>query len=297
VKDTHDLSVLEDCSDRRKFLKNAGFAGLGVAGSTFLGGAAASLLSARPATAQDSAAALTLNRGDINILNFALNLEYLEAEFYTKATTGKTIQEIGIPISGVGKEEPTIGGQQVNFNEADLDARGDDDEAKVRLIAQQIAKDEQEHVLLLRSVLGSNAAAKPEINLNALGQVKNLSQFLLEARAFEDVGVSAYGAAAPGIQSKAILAVAARIALTEGEHAGLLRLLVALNNVRTFPLDGQDILPPPSGTEYFSNNNQGLTVVRTYSEVLAIVYGSSKPGTNGGGFFPHGLNGAFHTVS
>lgn len=99
----------------------------------------------------------------------------------------------------------------------------------------QIAKDEQEHVLLLRSVLGNQAIAKPEINLNAFGQVSQLNQFLLEARAFEDAGVSAYGGAAPLIQSKAILAAAARIALTEGEHAGALRLLIALYRIPTFP--------------------------------------------------------------
>src|ERR1700688_3403067 len=276
MESIHKLFAVEDSVNRRKFLRRSGLAGLGVAGSIFLG-SAATLLVADPAPAQDEAGAVKLSANDVAILNFALNLEYLEAEFYTKATTGKTIEQIGIPINGVGKEGPTLGGQAVNFSETDWDARGDDDEAKIRVIAQQIAKDEQEHVRLLRSVLGSKAIAKPEINLNALGQVKNLSQFLLEARAFEDVGVSAYGGAAPLIQSKAVLTVAARIALTEGEHTGNLRLLVALNNVRTFPLDREDILPPPSGTEYFSNNNEGLTIVRTPSEILAIVFGSAKP--------------------
>lgn len=298
MKDTEKLSVLEDCSDRRKFLKRAGFAGLGVAGSTFLGGAAGGLLSAYPAAAQEAGVQNfagvfgTLSATDTAVLNFALNLEYLEAEYYTKATTGKTLEEIGMPINGVGKTGPTLGGQKINFTEIDKDG----DDPKLLAIAQEIAKDEQEHVRFLRYALGDKAIAKPEINLNALGQVSNTSQFLLEARAFEDVGVSAYGGAAPLIQSKAVLCVAARIALTEGEHTGNLRLLVALYGVKTFPLDSQDIVPPPSGTEYFSNNYQGLTIVRTPSQVLAIVYGSSKPGTNHGGFFPQGVNGAITTV-
>lgn len=296
MKDTQKLSVLEDCSNRRKFLKRAGFTGLGIAGSTFLGSAAGNLLSASPAAAQAASSTVTLSSNDINILNFALNLEYLEAEFYTKATTGKTIEQIGIPVSGVGRPGPTLGGAKVDFSESDHDSGVDYDEPKVPSIAAEIAQDEQEHVILLRSVLGNHAIAKPEINLNALGQVSKLNTFLLEARAFEDVGVSAYGGAAPLIQSKMILAAAARIALTEGEHTGALRLLVALYRVPTFPLDRFDIVPPPSGPNYFSNNNQGLTVVRTPSEVLAIVYGSSKAGTNHGGFFPEGVNGAITTV-
>ncbi len=149
---------------------------------------------------------------------------------------------------------------------------------------------------LLRSLLGSEAIAKPKINLAALETVSTLKQFLALARAFEDVGVSAYGEAAPLIQSKSVLAIAARIALTEGEHTGELRLLVALNGVATMKVDAQDILPPPSGTEYFSNVT-GLTTVRNTSEVLAIVYGKSTAGTKSGGFFPDGVNGPINTVA
>jgi Ferritin-like domain len=296
MKDTQAISVLEGGTgvDRRKFLKRTSLAGLGVAGATFLGGATASLLSPRAAAAGGTA----LSPNDVAILNFALNLEYLEAEFYTKATTGKTIQEIGIPVNGVGKEGPTLGGTKVNFSENDHDISDsrDFDEPRVADVAGQIAKDEQEHVLLLRSVLGNQAIAKPEINLNALGLVSNLYTFLLEARAFEDVGVTAYGGAAPLIQSKVILGYAARILATEAEHVGNVRLLVAEERVRTFALDRLDILPPPTDHNYFSVNSQALTEVRTPSEVLAIVYASSKPGTDHGGFFPEGVNGSIRTV-
>lgn len=273
--------------DRRKFLKGTGALGLGIAGVSMLGTA---LISSVPALAQQSPGTpVSLSANDAAVLNFALNLEYLEAEFYTKATTGMTIEQIGIPVSGVGTEGPTLGGMKIDFG-SNKDFIG--------TIADQIARDEQDHVKDLRAVLGSQAIAKPEINLNALGLVSTIALFLTEARAFEDVGVSAYGGAAPLIQSKNVLATAARIALTEAEHTGNVRLLVALFDVFTHPVDSQDIVPPPAGTQFFSvNADTGLTIVRTPSEVLAIVYGSDVQGTHKGGFFPMGVNGSINTVS
>ncbi|MGH9696578.1 MAG: ferritin-like domain-containing protein, partial [Bryobacteraceae bacterium] len=218
--------------------------------------------------------------------------------FYTVATTGKTIEQIGIGVCGTGTPGKTTGGEKVHFN-GDGDHDEDDEHVgRLRRIAKEIAFDEQQHVLLLRSALGKDAIAKPAINLDALGfGFENFRQFLKLARAFEDVGVSAYGGAAPLIMSKDILATAARIALTEALHAGNLRLLVAENRVHTKPpLDALDILPPPSGRQYFGVDQHGLSTVRTTSQVLAIVFGSSTPSTASGGFFPNGVNGVINMV-
>ena len=123
---------------------------------------------------------------DVDVLNFALNLEYLEAEFYYVATTG------GARVA--------------------LDDRSG-------TVASQITIDELQHVRFLRGALGSAAIAKPAINLEALGiGFRNQKEFLTLSRAFEDVGVSAYGGAVTAISSRAILQAAARIALTEAQH-------------------------------------------------------------------------------
>jgi hypothetical protein len=161
---------------------------------------------------------------------------------------------------------------------------------------KEIADNERNHVTFLRQALGSAAVAKPEINLDALGTVTTDRQFLALARAFEDVGVSAYGGAAKLIKDPNTLEAAARIALTEAYHAGNIRLIVALKEVPTQMLDDNDYAPPPSGSKYFTTSRAGLAKIRTPSMVLAIVYGNSASGTSSGGFFPEGVNGTIRTV-
>jgi hypothetical protein len=251
---------------------------------------------ARKAMAGSAAAALVANIGaaplhaqsitDVDILNFALNLEYLEAEFYTVATTGRTISDAGIGVNGVGTAGPTTGGGVVSLDDRLLQA------------ARNLANEEQMHVRLLRNALGSAAVAKPAINLEALNLgFRDAREFLILARAFEDVGLTAYNGAAPLVRDTRILATAAAIALTEAQHAGVLRYLVYERNVAVPQLDKADV--PPLGSpdgRLFNVNNEGLSPARTPSQVLAIVYGASAPGTASGGFFPRGVNGTIRAV-
>jgi hypothetical protein len=133
--------------------------------------------------------------------------------------------------------------------------------------------------------------------LNALGiGFNSLAEFLTLARAFEDVGVTAYAGAAPLIADKTILGYAARIAETESEHSANIRLQVAKLGIPTSLLDGVDILPPPSGQKYFPVDNNALTQVRTPGQVLYIVYGN-QANARSGGFFPNGVNGTINTSS
>ena len=167
-------------------------------------------------------------------------------------------------------------------------------------IAEEIANDERSHVTFIRQALtaaGAQPIAQPAINLNALGiGFGSLAEFLTLARAFEDIGVTAYAGAAPLLSSKTILGYAAQILAAEAEHVSNIRLQVAQLGIPTTLLDGVDILPPPSGQNYFSLTNVGLAQTRTPGQVLYIAYGGIANVT-AGGFFPSGVNGSINMSS
>ena len=135
------------------------------------------------------------------IFNFALNLEYLETDYYLRGTTGEG-------IAGRHRRNPgdVIGGSLVPFaTEA------------YRQFAEELAADELAHVRYYRAALGDKAVDRPAIDLAAgfaaVGQAAgfgdnydpfgNELHFLLGGMLFEDVGVTGYKAAAPLIQDKA----------------------------------------------------------------------------------------------
>lgn len=249
---------------RRQFAKRMVAGGLAAYGAVAIG---------------NSAALLAQSITDIDILNFALNLEYLEAEFYTVATTGQRIAERNIGVTGRGRSGATVGGSRVALDE------------RTSFIAQQITIDEQAHVTFLRTALRGDAVAKPAINLAALGVgFNNQAEFLTVAAIFEDVGVSAYRGAAPLIDNSMILNAAAGIALTEAQHAGILRFLASDARLQVPQVDAKAVptIGLPNGRLFFVDGN-ALSPARTTAEVLKIVYGG---GSRSGGFFPDGVNGS-----
>lgn len=263
---------------RRNFIKNIGLAGAGIAAGAVMEGCSggSSILAAGPTPDE--------------VLNFALNLEYLEAEFYSVATTGAPLN-----ASVLGSPSQAMGGNQVAFTDP-----------YVQDTAMEIAQDEMEHVKLLRSALPT-PVPEPAINLAALGiGFASQAQFLTLARAFEDTGVSAYGGAATYLVSnKTYLQTAAQILATEALHTGNLRLACILKNVTPFATDAIDIPPydpaiDTGGTQttaaYFATDANGLALIRTPSQVLMIVYHTTSTGVSSGGFFPNGLNGDIKTT-
>lgn len=174
---------------------------------------------------------------DTDILNFALNLEYLEAQFYNLATYGVTLDKLTtpIPISVNGGTGGTVtlkpGFAKVPFANANVAA-----------YAKETATEEGKHVLFLQTALGKSAVSMPNIDLynsfNTLATAASIGPsfdpfandafFLIGAYVFEDVGVSAYGGAAALISDKKnILPAAAGIHAVEAYHAGLIRTAIS----------------------------------------------------------------------
>ncbi len=129
--------------------------------------------------------------GDVDILNFALTLEYLEAAFYTQA-----LKNVG-GLSGMNKE-----------------------------LATQLRDDENEHVDALTATindLGGTPIEAPGVDFGMA--FANEDSFLETAQTFEDLGVGAYNGAGPMIESTDVLAAAGSIVQIEGRHAGVIRFV------------------------------------------------------------------------
>lgn len=254
-------------ANRRAFLKGAGALGLGLA--------SAGVFTEKLVLNQPKVEAAAYS--DEDILNFALNLEYLEAEFYSVSTYGATLVQLGV-ITEAETSGPTTGGNMIkNF--------GSYPQAT---IATGLRNDEIDHVKYLRSALGTAAVKKPTINLAALGYgYSSIDSWLELGRQFEDVGVSAYLGAAPSISSSTYLAAAAAILATEAQHSGTLRWGCIMNGITSPAVDSMDVPPTPSAP--YCVNSNGLSIARTPAQVLNIVY---HGGSSSGGFYPDGMNGA-----
>ena len=273
---------------RRKFLKQA--LGVGVAGA---GLAALD----RPTLAQVPGGL------DAAILNFALNLEYLEAEYYNYAVTGMSITAHGVGVNGSG----TAGGVIIKANPAVPFLNTGMSQA-IKAYATEIAMDELKHVSFIRSTLlklGVQQVARPTLDLynsfhallgNSFDPFASDVNFLIGAYIFEDVGVSAYHGAATLLKNLDVLGAAAGIMAVEAYHSGSIRTLLNMfGQQATTDAISAARLSLGGGPDY--GVDQGIVVAdgnalatsRDYRHVLNIVYGGVN--ATKGLFFPNGMNG------
>ena len=218
--------LIAEAPNRRSFVRKLGIATAAVGAATTIG-----LQKADAATSTE-----------VDILNFALNLEYLESEFYTYAVYGTGIESQGIGVSGVAVGmNPPSGGQTTNGEKVTCSNSLYFPSA----LAAEIGSDERAHVTLLRGALGPAAIAKPNININPLAlPISTQNGFLTLARIFEDIGVTAYAGAAGSLTTSAIITYAAQILAAEAEHVASLRVNIAGLKIATPQLDGVDLIPP-----------------------------------------------------
>ena len=284
--EANDMPLNQSNIERRNMLRGTG------AGAVAALAAAAVVANGSPAEAQ------AVN--DAAILNFALNLEYLEAEFYARASYGVGLSNFATLPAGSG---PVIGGSAVPFVTP-----------SIQQYATEIANDEITHVKFLSAVLGANAVPEPSIDLLnsflALGSLigapgfnpfSSEDNFLLGAYIFEDVGVTAYHGAAPLVQNRTYLSAAAGILAVEAYHASEVRSLlyalgfgnqtIAISGVRSSlsgAADDQGVVLNGSANIVPTDAN-GIAFSRTPRQVLNIVYGAQN--ATKGLFFPNGMNG------
>ncbi len=129
--------------------------------------------------------------GDIDILNFALTLEYLETDFYK-------VKGRSVGLSG-----------------------------EARTIARSFGHEEAEHVTALSSAIkaaGGKPVSKPKFNFPVTDQ----ASFLKLAYTLENVGVGAYNGAGPSLMNKMYLAAAGSIVQVEARHAATIALLTGM---------------------------------------------------------------------
>ena len=263
---------------------------------------------------------------DPAVYNFALNLEYLEAEYYRRGVYGQ-----GLPGELIGPNPGAVlGGRRVQF--------------RTPWIAEmfaEITEDETNHVRFIRQTISSSPLVeinRPTIDLQTsfsmLGVQAGLGlnfdpfadeeSFILGAFIFEDVGVTAYAGGADLIADDDSIEAAAGILAIEAYHAGAIRATIAEMGPRM--IAAADGIARARGAAESPNNQrpnrttvngvpgpkeqlisagevfpgevvvsptdpQGRSFPRPPQDVLNIVFMNPDKEARRGGFFPEGVQG------
>jgi hypothetical protein len=160
-----------------------------------------------------------LGSGDVGLLNYAYALEQLEAAFYIKVMTN--------PYASMPSAEASY--------------------------LTDIRDHEIAHREFFKAALGSSAIAGLEVNFSSIDFTSRAS-VLATAKAFEDLGVSAYNGAGQLFESSGYLTLAGKIVSVEARHAAVIR----------------DLLLAGSFADSTAIDANALDMARTPPQVLAI---------------------------
>ncbi len=268
------------------------------------------------------AQAQTASTPPINdVLNFALNFEFLEAEFYSYGFNGKSL------AANVAASATAGSGNPIQPTVPTLTASNVMNPPQVTLTGNQLAvvqallQDEAHHIALLQTTISANGGTpitEATIDYSAGGAMPAVTTniaFFAATRQFTAVGNSAYaGAAVDLIGNTNILTAAAQILGAEAQHIGVVNYLCAMLGILPSSaggpdkqVDAQDV--PPNGTGAIftvtpipspvtASAPPASGIVRTPQQVLGVVYGVStsmtttpQTGITKGGFFPNGVLG------
>ena len=291
--------------NRRHFMAALGMTGV-AAGAGMMSGCSTS----------NSVAVTTASTAQIDMLNFALNVKYLQATFYSFIAKGTDLTGSAVTNSGVVTNPLTAALKFTGVNAQ-----------QITDMVNEIYYDEKNHVSTLMSLLGISAVFRPAINLAGFGAV-TATNALSIARLLEDVGVTVY-AGIIGSLSSSDITLLGQIMGADSLHAGILRL-TALQNptiAAYIKADTLDVAPfdpgaasnagPTASGGFFATAGAttattafpaGFAFTRTISQALAILFGKETAtgsttsvtvaaiGTTSGGFFPNGVNGNLNQV-
>ena len=219
--------------NRRRFITALGLTGA-AAGAGLMSGCT---------TTSSVAVTTAVGSGQIDVLNFLLNLEYLQATFYSYVTTGADISASTGVTANSGAITGTLSAPLVFTGTY---------ASQITDLLNEVYFDELNHVIGLRNILGTAAISRPAINLAAFGAI-TATNALSIARILEDIGVTAYTSGITGLTSSNAT-YAAQILGAESFHSGALRL-ISIQSVANPPTvtylaaaDGLDVAPADLGT-------------------------------------------------
>lgn len=292
----------QDAVDRRRFLRLAALAGLGVAGVGAVGASAGTAFAGADAEQGPD---------EVALLAFLLNVQYLVAEFALRGAFGTGLG--ADLVGGAGRVGRLRAGRKVEFGNP-----------VHRQFIEELGTDARGQVAVLRNALGPATVGRPQLDLDAgfdtvavsaglvpRGQhfdvYSSPDTFLLGAFLLVDVSVTAHRGVLSTLVGRGPVDAVGGMLTTVAQHAAVVRTLLlaagqelpaaALSDVRA-SLDGrstleQGIVVDRGRAKAVLADGNGIAPSRTPGRVLNVLYLSPQAVTSGG-FFPLGVNGVIN---